>query len=53
MTYFFAICVAIGGMIWAWLYDRTGSLYGPWLSHLAVDAGIFFIGWDMVKEMLA
>ena len=33
--------VAVGGAFWAWLYDRTGSLFGPWLSHLLIDAGIF------------
>jgi membrane protease YdiL (CAAX protease family) len=52
LTYFFALCVAIGGLIWAWLYKRTGRLYGPWTSHLLVDAGIFLIGWDMVRSTL-
>jgi len=25
------VTVAIGGGFWAWLYDRSGSLLGPWL----------------------
>ena len=30
------------------LYERYGSLYGPWLSHLLVDCGIMFIGYDLI-----
>jgi membrane protease YdiL (CAAX protease family) len=44
--------VAIGGAFWAWLYDRTGSLVGPWISHLVIDAGIFFIGYQIVRTAL-
>lgn|SRR5487761_1211766 len=46
-TWFFAICVATGGGLWAWLYHRTGSLYGAWLSHFLVDAGLMWIGYDL------
>jgi membrane protease YdiL (CAAX protease family) len=48
-TYLFSVSVAVGGAVWAWLYDRTSSIYGPWLSHLLVDAGIFLIGYDLLK----
>jgi membrane protease YdiL (CAAX protease family) len=41
-------CVAVGGAIWAWLYQRSGSLYAPWLCHLLIDAAIFAIGYDLV-----
>lgn len=44
--------VGIGGVFWAWLYDRTGSLYGAWLSHMLIDAGIFWIGYDLVRDTL-
>lgn len=44
-------CVAVGGAIWAWLYDRTGSLYGPWLSHLCVDAAIFGVGYHIARPL--
>jgi membrane protease YdiL (CAAX protease family) len=47
-TWIFSLAVAIGGAVWAWLYHRHGSLVGPWLSHLLVDAGIFIIGFDVV-----
>lgn len=43
-TYLLAGAIAIGGAIWAWLYHRHGSLLGPWLGHLIVDAAIFTIG---------
>jgi len=43
----FSLAVAVGGAAWAWLYQRTGSLVGPWLSHLIVDAGILAIGYDL------
>jgi membrane protease YdiL (CAAX protease family) len=43
----FTACVAAGGAIWAWLYERTGSVYAPWLSHLIVDASLFVVGYDL------
>ncbi|MDC0934685.1 CPBP family intramembrane metalloprotease [Pirellulales bacterium] len=51
-TWFFSFCVAVGGAAWAWLYQRTGSLVGPWLSHLLVDAAIFWIGWEIVSQAI-
>jgi membrane protease YdiL (CAAX protease family) len=42
--------VAVGGAVWAWLYDRTGSLVAPWLSHAIVDAALFVVGWDMMRQ---
>lgn len=44
---FLSLCVAVGGFLWAWLYRRTGSLYGPWASHLVVDAGLMWLGYDL------
>lgn len=48
-TYVFSAAIVVGGAFWAWLYERTGSLFGPWLSHLLVDAGIFLIGYDLLR----
>jgi uncharacterized protein len=45
--------VAVGGAFWAWLYERTGSIFGPWLSHLLIDAGIFWIGYDLIRQSIA
>jgi membrane protease YdiL (CAAX protease family) len=52
LTYLFSAAVAIGGAVWAWLYDRSGSIYSPWLSHLIIDAGIFLIGYDVAQDLL-
>jgi len=49
----FSLGVAVGGAVWAWTYHRSDSLYGPWLSHLLVDAAIFIVGYDLVRSLLA
>jgi hypothetical protein len=48
-TALLSLSVAVGGFFWAWLYDRSGSIAGPFLSHLLVDAGIFLVGFDMMR----
>ena len=48
-TALFSLAVAMGGGVWAWLYHQSGSLVGPWLSHMLVDAGIFLVGYDLVR----
>jgi membrane protease YdiL (CAAX protease family) len=48
----FALCVAVGGAAWAWLYERSRSLYAPWLSHLLIDVGIMAVGYDLVAPYL-
>jgi membrane protease YdiL (CAAX protease family) len=47
-THFFALATAVGGAYWAWLYNKTGSIYGPWASHLLIDAAIFAVGYDLI-----
>jgi membrane protease YdiL (CAAX protease family) len=51
-TWLFSISVAIGGAVWAWLYERSQTLLGPWASHCLVDAAIFFLGYDLVRLTL-
>ncbi len=51
-TLLLSAAVAVGGAFWAWLYERSGSLLGPWLSHLLVDAGIFLVGYQLVHATL-
>ena len=51
-TYQVSLCIAFGGAVWAWLYHRTQSLYPAWLSHGIIDAGIFWIAYQMVKDSL-
>lgn len=52
VTYLFSAGVAVGGAVWAWIYQRSDSLYGPWFSHLLVDAAIFTIGYDLARDLL-
>jgi membrane protease YdiL (CAAX protease family) len=48
-TWGFSLAVALGGVFWAWLYQRSDSLVGPWLSHLLIDAAIFTIGFNLAN----
>lgn len=50
-TFVFSVGVALGGAYWAWLYHRSGSLLGPWLSHMLIDAAIFAIGYDLARPL--
>jgi membrane protease YdiL (CAAX protease family) len=43
-----SLCIAVGGCVWAWLYERTGSIYAPWISHLLIDLAIFAMGYDLI-----
>ena len=40
--------VFAGGCIWAFVYHRCGSIYGPWLSHLMVDVAIMVVAHDLL-----
>jgi membrane protease YdiL (CAAX protease family) len=40
-----SIAVAIGGIYWAWLYQRSNNLLGAWLGHGIIDAAIFLTGY--------
>lgn len=51
LTYVFSLSIAIGGFAWAWIYDRTNSLLIPWISHLIVDAGIFSLGYFLIRDI--
>jgi len=44
----FALATATAGAIWAWLYQRSGLLYGPWLSHLLAEIAIFAVAYRLV-----
>jgi membrane protease YdiL (CAAX protease family) len=51
-TYLFSLAISIGGGFWAWLYEHSQSIYGPWLSHLLIDAAIFLVGFWIVRDQL-
>ena len=46
----FSLCVAVGGVIWALLYNHARSLYPVWLSHGLVDFALMCVGWDLVNR---
>jgi len=47
-TYFFSICIAVGGGVWAWIVSRTDSLIPSWVSHGIIDAAIFLIALHLI-----
>jgi len=47
-TIVFGIGVAVGGAVWSFQYQRQRTLVGSWMSHLLVDAAIFWIGYRLV-----
>lgn len=53
LTYFLSLSVAVGGAVWAVLYHKSDNMLGPWISHLLVDAAIFTVGFDVVRNQLA
>jgi len=53
LAWLLSSAVAVGGAFWAWLYERTGSILGPWISHLLIDAGIFWVGYDLLRTVIS
>ncbi len=45
----FSLFVAVGGGVWAWIYGRSGSLWGPWISHVLADVAILIVGYDLIR----
>lgn len=43
---FFGFCVGTGGAVWSLLYQRYNSLLGAWASHMIIDLGIMWVGWE-------
>ena len=44
-----SVCVAIGGLLWCWLYQKQGTLAGAWISHLIADVGLMTVGYFLLK----
>lgn len=49
LTWILSACVALGGAVWAWMYERFASLIPCWLGHLMADAAIFWIGYQLIR----
>jgi membrane protease YdiL (CAAX protease family) len=43
--------VFVGGLVWQELYRRSDSIYGAWLSHGLIDAGIFAVGFLLLPSV--
>lgn len=43
------VCVAIGGFAWSWMMYRYNSLWGAWISHMIVDLGLMWVGWEVLQ----
>ncbi|MBQ9875057.1 MAG: CPBP family intramembrane metalloprotease [Thermoguttaceae bacterium] len=44
LTWICALGVFVGGVVWQTIYRRADSIYGAWLGHGLIDAGIFAVG---------
>lgn len=51
LTWIFSVLIAVGGAVWAWIYEHSKSLLAPWLSHALVDAGIFLAGYLLLGKI--
>jgi len=40
--------VFAGGVLWSWLYVRSGSLWPAYVSHALADAAVFVLGYGMI-----
>ncbi len=49
ITILFGTLVGVGGAIWSYIYKRTGSLLGAWVSHAIVDGALFTIGYALLS----
>jgi len=49
LAIFLAGCVAIGGFIWSWMYEKHGGLLGCWISHLCVDVLLMVVGYQLIQ----
>jgi membrane protease YdiL (CAAX protease family) len=40
-----SIGIFVGGLIWSWLYRRSGCIWPSWASHVLVDLAIMGVGY--------
>lgn len=47
-AFVFGSLVGVGGAAWSLIYQRYNSLWGAWFSHMLIDFGIMWIGWEII-----
>lgn len=50
-TWICSFGVFVGGLVWQEIYRRYDSIYGAWLSHGLIDAGIFAVGFLLLPSV--
>ncbi len=50
-TWICSVGVFVGGLVWQEIYRRYDSIYGAWLSHGLIDAGIFAVGFLLLPNV--
>ncbi len=48
ITMLFSLGVFLGGLVWCYIYKKTNSLLGSWISHVLVDLAIMSIGYILI-----
>lgn len=46
---FLGLLVGVGGAVWSVIYQRYNSLRGAWFSHMIIDFGLMWIGWEIMQ----
>jgi membrane protease YdiL (CAAX protease family) len=49
LVIFLGTFVGIGGCIWSYIYHRTGSLLGAWISHACADIAVFIAAYFLIQ----
>jgi len=44
--------IALSGAAWAWLYEKTGGLLAPWVSHVLADIAVMTVGVHLLRASL-
>jgi uncharacterized protein len=47
-TFLCSTGIVVGGVLWAWMLTRFGSLWPAWVSHGIVDASLFLVGYHLL-----
>jgi len=45
----FSFIVFLLGFIWCFIYRKTGSLWGSWISHIFADAVLLYVGYLLIS----